>query len=331
MMAYIMSDDDDYGRNKVGSDDMARWQRFARFYIPGTEDALKGNAFQIPWGFGLGAFASGGAQLASLGFGSNSVKDVLVNTAMVGMDSFLPLPVSRINPLDKPAAWLMDSALPSAMRPFLEWTMNVDGLGREIYNNRPNRFGDAYTGGDNIPEAYKAAARMLYDTTNGAVDWSPNTLYFFANNYFSGPSRLATGVADIGLVTAGEKAFNPKTDTIFFSSFFGTPSNVDAREFASAEKKILDIQRRLDTLELYSPEKHAKYIEENPTHQFIVDSYNTKINQTLRDMRQEANVYRRMQELSPKERNEVVKSLVDVQNLLKRDILNMMDALGLEY
>jgi hypothetical protein len=331
IMAYIMSDDDDYGRNKVGSDDMARWQRFARFYIPGTEDALKGNAFQIPWGFGLGAFASGGAQLASLGFGSNSVKDVLVNTAMVGMDSFLPLPVSRINPLEKPAAWLMDSALPSAMRPFLEWTMNVDGLGREIYNNRPNRFGDAYTGGDNIPEAYKAAARMLYDTTNGAVDWSPNTLYFFANNYFSGPSRLATGAADIGLVAAGEKAFNPKTDTIFFSSFFGTPSNVDAREFASAEKKILDIQRRLDTLELYSPEKYAKYIEENPTHQFIVDSYNTKINQTLRDMRQEANVYRRMQELSPKERNEVVKSLVDVQNLLKRDILNMMDALGLEY
>jgi hypothetical protein len=331
MMAYTMSDDDDYGRNKVGSDDMARWQRFARFYIPGTEDALKGNALQIPWGFGLGAFASAGAQLASLGFGNNSISDVLINSAMVGMDSFLPLPVSRINPLDKPAAWLMDSALPSAMRPFLEWTMNVDGLGREIYNNRPNRFGDAYTGGDNIPEAYKAAARMLYDATDGAVDWSPNTLYFFANNYFSGPSRLATGAADIGLVTSGEKAFNPKTDTIFFSSFFGTPSNVDAREFADAEKKILDIQKRLKTLEAYSPEKYAKYVEENPTHQFIVDSYNTKINQTLRDMRQEANVYRRMQDLSPKERNEVVKSLVDVQNLLKRDILNMMDALGLEY
>jgi len=331
MMAYTMSDDDDYGRNKTGTDDMERWQRYARFYIPGTEDALKGNAIQIPWGFGLGAFASAGAQLASLGYGNNSVGDALINSAMAGMDSFLPLPVSQINPMDKPAAWLMDSALPSVMRPFLEWTMNVDGLGREIYNNRPNRFGDAYTGGDNIPETYKAAARMLYDATDGAVDWSPNTLYFFANNYFSGPSRLITGAADIGLATTGQKAFNPKTDTVFFSSFFGTPSNVDAREFADAERNILNIQRRLKTLEAYSPEKYAKYLEENPTHQFVVDSYNTKINQTLRDMRQEANVYRRMQELTPKERNEVVKSLVDVQNLLKRDILNMMDALGLEY
>jgi hypothetical protein len=329
-MAYMMADDDEYGRNKVATDDMNRWQRYARFYIPGTEEALKGNAIQIPWGFGLGAFASAGSQVAALFAGNNSVKDALTNVALVGMDSFLPLPVSKIDPFDKPAAWAMDSALPSIMRPFLEWTMNVDGLGREIYNNRSSRYGDAYTGGDNIPELYKSAARTLYDTTNGAVDWSPNTMYFFANSYVSGLARLAHGSVNIGMVSEAEKDFNPKTDTMLFDSFFGTPSNVDAREFAEAEQKILDIQKRLKTMEEYQPEQYAKYVEKNPMHPFIVESYNVKVNQVLRDLRKEANVYRRMPGLTPKERTDIVKNYVSMQNLVKRDILNTLEAYGLE-
>lgn len=330
MMAYMMADDDDYGRNKVATDDMDRWQRYARFYIPGTEEALKGNAIQIPWGFGLGAFASAGAQVASLGFGNNSVGDVLTNTMLVGMDSFLPLPVSKIDPFEKPAAWAMDSALPSILRPFLEWTMNVDGLGREIYNNRSSRYGDAYTGGDNIPELYKSAARTLYDATNGAVDWSPNTMYFFANHYIDGLARLGAGAMNISMVSAAEKDFNPKTDTMLFDSFFGTPSNVDAREFAEAEQKILNIQKRLKTMEEYQPEQYAKYVEKNPMHPYLVETYNVKVNQILRDLRKDANIYRRMPGLTPKERTDIVKNYVSMQNLIKRDILNTLEALGLE-
>ena len=330
MMAYMMADDDEYGRNKVATDDMNRWQRYARFYIPGTEEALKGNAIQIPWGFGLGAFASAGSQMAALFAGNNSVKDALTNTMLVGMDSFLPLPVSKIDPFDKPAAWAMDSALPSIMRPFLEWTMNVDGLGREIYNNRSSRYGDAYTGGDNIPELYKSAARTLYDTTNGAVDWSPNTMYFFANSYVSGLARLAHGSVNIGMVSTAEKDFNPKTDTMLFDSFFGTPSNVDAREFAEAEQKILNIQKRLKTMEEFRPDEYAKYVEKNPMHPFIVESYNVKVNQVLRDLRRDANIYRRMPELTPKERTDIVKNYVSMQNLVKRDILNTLEAYGME-
>lgn len=326
MMAYAMADDDDYGRNRVGTDDAARWSRYARFFIPGME-----NPVQIPWGFGLGAFAAAGAQFASVGFGKTSVSDAVMNTALIGMDSFLPLPVSRINPMEQPAAWLIDSALPSTMRPLVEWTMNMDGLGREIYNNRQSRFGDAYTGGDNIPEMYKAASRMLYDATNGSVDWSPNTLYFFANNYLDGVTRLGGGVANIGMVMAGQKEFSPKTDTILFDSFFGAPSNVDAREFSNAEKKILDIKKRLVTLENNNPAGYAKYVEDNPMHPYIVETYDKQVNQELRKLRQEANVYRRMQGLSPKDRNTMVKNLVSMQNFVKRDILNMMDAYGLNY
>ena len=331
IMAYMMADDDEYGRNKVATDDMNRWQRYARFYIPGTEDALKGNAFQIPWGFGLGAFASTGAQLAALAAGNNSVKDALTNTMLVGMDSFLPLPVSKISPMEHPAAWLMDSAMPSSLRPFLEWTMNLDGLGREIYNKRSSRYSDAYTGGDNIPELYKAAARTLYDVTNGGVDWSPNTMFFFANNYMDGIARLGAGAMNISMAATNDKDFNPKTDTMFFDSFFGTPSNVDAREFAKAEEKILDIKKKLDSMKEFRPDQYAKYVEKNPMHQFIVDSYNVKVNQVLRDLRRDANIYRRMPGLTPKERTDVVKNYVNIQNLVKRDILNTLEAYGLEY
>ena len=320
-MAYMLADDDDLGRNKVATDDSTRWSRYARFFIPGFETPL-----QLPWGFGLGAFAATGAQIASVGLGNTSVKDALTNTVLIGMDSFLPLPVSRINPLDQPAAWLMDSALPSALRPFLEWTMNVDGLGREIYNNRQSRFGDAYTGGDNIPELYKSAARNLYEITNGSVDWSPNTLYFFANNYLDGVTRLGHGAHNIALVAAGDKAFNPKTDTLVFDSFFGAPSNIDAREFSNVEKQILDIKKKLVTLEANHPEQYAKYVEDNPLHLAVVDVYDDQINQTLRNLREQANVYRRMQGLSPKERTEVVKNIVQAQNLVKRNLLDIFEA-----
>lgn len=330
LMAYIMADDDEYGRNKVATDDMNRWQRYARFYIPGTENALKGNAFQIPWGFGLGAFASAGAQFAALLTGNNSVKDALTNTMLVGMDSFLPLPVSKISPMEHPAAWLMDSAMPSALRPFLEWTMNVDGLGREIYNNRSTRYSDAYTGGDNIPELYKSAARTLYEITEGKVDWSPNTMFFFANNYMDGIARLGAGAMNISMVATNDKDFNLKTDTMLFDSFFGTPSNVDAREFAEAEQKILNIQKRLKTMEDNQPEMYAKYVEKNPMHPYLVETYNVKVNQILRDLRRDANIYRRMPGLTPKERTDIVKNYVSMQNLIKRDILNTLEALGLE-
>ena len=320
-MAYMLADDDDQGRNKVATDDAMRWSRYARFFIPGFETPL-----QLPWVFGLGAFAAAGAQMASIGMGNTSIKDALTNTVMIGMDSFLPIPVSRINPIEQPAAWLMDSALPSALRPFLEWTMNLDGLGREIYNNRQSRFGDAYTGGDNIPEMYKAAARMLYEASTGGIDVSPNTLYFFANNYLDGVSRLGAGAMNIGMVAAGEKEFNPKTDTLMFDSFFGAPSNIDAREFSNVEKQILNIQSRLKTLEANHPEQYVKYVEKNPMHPAVVDAYNQQVNQTLRDLREQANVYRRMQGLSPKERNELVKNVVQMQNLVKRNILDMFEA-----
>jgi hypothetical protein len=320
LMASMLAEDDDDGRNKVSIDDMARWTRYARFHIPGT-DVI----FQIPWGFGLGAFASAGAQIMAFGLGNNSIKDTFNNVKDVGMDAFLPLPVSRINMWENPAAWAMDSATPSLFRPFFEYAMNMDGLGREIYNNRQTRSGDAYTGGDSIPELYKDAAKMLANATNGAVDWSPNTMYFFANNYADGLTRLIHNSYNIGMVGTGQKEFNPKTDTLAFDSFFGAKSNFDAREFSKVENQIKDKERKLNMFK-NDPERYMEYVSENPFDQGVVDLYNKGVNGDLKEARALANKYRAMPGLTPKERKELLDNVKEQQNLIKRHLISVFRA-----
>jgi len=324
LLSMALSDDDDMGRNRTKTDDINRWARYARFHIPGLETPI-----QIPWGFGLGAFAAAGAQVAAMGTGQASIKEGFSNTLSVMMDSFLPLPVSRINMFDNFPAWLMDSALPSAARPLFEWQMNIDALGREIYNNRQTRVGDAYTGGDNIPELYKSAARALADVTNGAIDWSPNTLYFFANNYADGPMRLAQTGMNLSLLAAGEKAFNPKTDTVLFDSFFGSASNYDAKQFSAIEKQIKDMERKLKMFES-NPEQYAKYVEANPMDEYLVKMYNEGVNGRLKEYREEANAIRKMPDLSPKDRNDALKNIVQMQNFEKRHMIDAFEAFDIK-
>jgi hypothetical protein len=324
LLSMALSDDDDMGRNRTKTDDINRWARYARFHIPGLETPI-----QIPWGFGLGAFAAAGAQVAAMGTGQASIKEGFSNTLSVMMDSFLPLPVSRINMFDNFPAWLMDSALPSAARPLFEWQMNIDALGREIYNNRQTRVGDAYTGGDNIPELYKSAARALADVTNGAIDWSPNTLYFFANNYADGPMRLAQTGMNLSLLAAGEKAFNPKTDTVLFDSFFGSASNFDAKQFSAIEKQIKDMERKLKMFES-NPEQYAKYVEANPMDEYLVKMYNEGVNGRLKEYREEANAVRKMPDLSPKDRNDALKNIVQMQNFEKRHMIDAFEAFDIK-
>ena len=320
LMALSLAEEDDEGRNKVATDDLARWTRYARFHIPGT-DVI----FQVPWGFGLGAFASAGAQIMSFGLGNGSLKDVFNNVKDVGFDAFLPLPISRINMWENPAAWAMDSATPSFFRPFFEYAMNLDGLGREIYNNRQTRSGDAYTGGDSIPELYKDAAKMLANITNGAVDFSPNTMYFFANNYADGLTRLIHNSYNIGMVGTGQKEFNPKTDTLAFDMFFGAKSNFDAREFSKVENQIKDKERKLNMFK-NDPERYMEYIAANPFDQGIVDMYNKGVNGDLKKVRELANKYRAMPGLSPKERKELLDNVKEQQNLIKRHLISVFGA-----
>jgi hypothetical protein len=170
---------------------------------------------------------------------------------------------------------------------------------------------------------------MLFDVTTGGIDVSPNVMYFFANNYIDGVARLTSGVYNLGLVATANKEFNPKTDTLVFDSFFGSPSNFDARKFSEAEKEIKNMERRLKTLEK-DPENYLKYIEKNPEAQFIVDYYNEAVNGNLKDLRKMANDARSSRDLSIKDRTEMVREIVRMQNMVKLGILGNLEAAGFE-
>jgi len=324
MMALMLAGDDEQGRNKVATDDMARWTRYARFHIPGTDIII-----QIPWGYGLGAFASAGAQIAAISSGKASIGETFGNIVTTGMDSFLPLPVSRISPIDNFPAFAMDSVTPSMFRPFFEYVMNLDGLGREIYNNRQSKYGDAYTGGDNIPEMYKQVARALFDATNGATDISPNTMYFFASSYADGMAKMASSATNLGLSVSGQKEFDVKNDVAFVSSFIGSKSNIDAREFSSIEDQIKGLDKRINSLK-DRPDQLRQFMEANPAAYNAVQFYNSQINGALKNIRTQQNIVRASKELTIAERKEELERLKLLSNMVKHRLVETFEVLDIK-
>ena len=326
-IAFMMADDDDLGRNKVLTDDMALWTRNARFHIPGMEKPV-----QIPWGFGLGAFAAAGAQMAAIANGSQGLGGFFNSLVQLTLDSFLPIPVSRMSVKtteDIPAAAL-DSLIPSVLRPMLEFTMNKNGLGNQIYNDTNKRMGDAYLGGDNIPEWYKSAAKFMVELSNGAVDISPNSMYFFANSYADGPLRVIDTLTETGYVISGEKApdSNMLRKVPILGSFIGSAPNVDAREFASVESQILAMDAKLKMFKANNPEQYAKYVDANPTAIAVVSIYNGSVT-PLNNMRESANKLRALP-IPAKDKAELLKSNKDSQNLIKYRLVTLMKELDVK-
>jgi hypothetical protein len=320
-MSYMTADDDDMGRNSVATDDMSRWTRFARFHIP-----YKDTIIQIPWGFGLGGIAAMGAQMASLFNGNTRAGDLIANMFVIGMDSFLPLPVSRMNPIEKPLPFLIDSMTPSVGRPLVEYAMNVDALGRKIYNDRTSRLGDAYTGGDNIPEIYKDAA--IWWLSFSGYDVSPNSLYFFANNYADGVTRIVQNANNIRLWLGDKKDFNPKTDTMLLDSFIGTKANFDAREWSRVESDLEERSKYVKMLKDNHPAEYVEYISKNPLDQMLTKMYDHDVNGRLKKLREQANKWRVMEGLDPRTRTALVKNIVLQQNFEKRRLIDLYKAYG---
>jgi hypothetical protein len=328
IMSAMSSDDDELGRNSTLNDNMSQWTRFARFHFKNANG--DDTVVQAPWGFGLGALAATGAQLAAVLLGRQSVKDALGNVFQISLDSFIPLPVSRMSPADAPLNFFIDSIMPSVARPVVEFALNKNGLGQDIYNDANRRMGDAYTGGDKIPQMYKDMAIYFANESNGGIDISPNTLYFLSNSYADGFARVLEEAQGISDIASGQKGFNAKTDLPLIGSFFGAKSNVDSMEFTKVENVIKEKERRMKMFET-DPVQYAEYTAANPMDEYIVEAYNNSVNGKLKDLRAEANEYRRMQGLSQKDKAEILKVLTLEQNIVKRNMIDTFKAYGVEY
>lgn len=317
-LGLAFADDDEEGRNRVATDDMARWTRYARMPVLGKDTFL-----QIPWGFGIAAFGAWGAQVAAVAHGNSAPKDFAANGINIAFDSFIPLPKSNINVFDNFAGFLVDSVAPTAIRPFVEYAMNTDNLGNDIYNSRQSRYSDVFTGGTNIPEFYKNLAKDYYEMTGFEV--SPNTIYFWTSNYADALSRVATSVYDLRMFASGRREFRSVDDldkvVPFIDSFIGTKSNYDARQFSAVEKQIKEKEQRLNSIK-NRPDDYVDYVNKNPLDEEIVDSYNKQINQRLKALREEANYIRTTSELTPQEKRDMLKDNTRMQNMAKRDIID---------
>jgi len=214
------------------------------------------------------------------------------------------------------------------MRPYFEYLFNVNGIGQTINSASQRKFGDAFTGGDRIPEAWKDLSAWAYNSTGGVLNLSPNTMYFFANSYVDGYARLgelAYSWVDIG---AGDKNFNPKTDLPLLGSFFGAKSNVDARDFTAVEDKIKNLDERSKTLKKTSTEAYYKFISDNPTAELAVGVYYAQLG-SLNRIRKEANDIRVMP-ISLKDRQDMLRLNILRQNMVKRQMIEAFKAYGVE-
>ena len=329
MMAMMMAPDDEWKRNSVRTDNMQQWTRNARFHIPDSVGLGKDIVIQIPWGFGLGAFPSIGAQIGGMAHGQTSIKDGLGNiVGSILTDSFLPIPISKIPVSEQPLKWAFDSVVPSILRPISEYIMNTNGIGQAINSATMRRFGDAFTGGDRIPEVYKDFTKWLYNKTKGEWDISPNTAYFFTNSYVDGIARIGEMSYNWIDLSKGEKAFNPKTDLALLGSFFGAKSNVDAREFTSIQDKMKDLDTRLKTLNKTNRATAAEFRAEHPGVESAINVYNQQLAR-LDKIRKRANEIRTM-EIPPVDKQELLRLNVLQQNMLKHEIIERLKGYGVE-
>ena len=338
MLSMLGAPDDEWNRNNTKTDNMEQWTRFLRFHIPNEVSQKVGLGkdvvFQIPWGFGLGSFGAIGAQIAGMVHGNSSIKEGLGNIAgTILPDSFLPLPMSKIPITDSPLNWLVDSIAPTVFRPIVEFISNKNGIGQAINSATQRRMGDAFTGSDRIPEIYKDVAKWWFRATDGEGfmgvpgDVSPNTIYFFANSYLDGVSKLGEIGYNWANLDKGEREFNPKNDIPLFGSFFGAKTNVDSREYGKVEAKIKEIDQRLVTMKKDDPVQHALYVAKQPLYPSVVDVYQSKQGE-LNELRRKATEIRNLKGLTPKDRDQILKVITLQQNMLKHQMVEQFKVLG---
>jgi hypothetical protein len=327
-LAYAGAGEDDFGRNRVATDDMSRWMRDARFFIgPGVNDIIT-----VPWGFGMGAFAALGAQIASLGNSDTKFTEVLANMVPILMDSFLPLPVSRGSIIEKPSEFIIDSVAPAPLKPLVEFAMNYNSLGQEIYNNRQGPNGSVYTGADNVPKMFKDLSIALFKATG--FEFGPNEMYFFASAYIDALAKAGAAGWNMFTIGAGSERSTTerlKQDSLILSGFIGTRSDYDARMWNKIEKDLEKRKARLKELEESDVEMYYKHLADNPLDEFLVEQYKGDANGELKDLRGEATSIRRNTDYDYDTKRDLLEANRIQQSMLKMQLVDMYKAMGYEF
>jgi hypothetical protein len=77
------------------------------------------------------------------------------------------------------------------------------------------------------------------------------------------------------------------------------------------------------------PERYVKYMEANPFDELLVDSYNKDI-ADLNDLRKQTKEIRLNDNMSPKDKQDIIKVLNFQQNIIKRNLIEKYKAYEVE-
>ena len=311
--------------NKTLGDDLSRWTRYARFDISGIT-GNKNDVIQLPWGFGIGGIPAIGAQIAGLiSSRENPPINIIGNIVNIALDSFAPLPISRMDPTENAPMWFFDSIVPSSVRPVFEYVVNKNAFGSPIYTQQARaRYGTVNQGKDNTPDMYKDLALSVANATGGEFTIDPNVLYFFSNNYIDGFATTAQNLYSLSLSLRGQKEFELKSDTILFGSFISKYSELDQRAYNRARNQIEQLDRKMNLFEKTDIDKYYDMVAKYPTAEGIIEQYNL-MNAELSKLNQEATIIRNMANISRKERKFLLDDIKEQQLIYKRQIAHMID------
>jgi hypothetical protein len=300
LLTRELSDDDEEGRNRVQEDDGDRSVRRLRIYIPGME-----NPIQIPWSYGIGGFAAVGYQAAKAASGSQTWLEYANNAQKILRESFLPLPVSQINPLKSAknfASFLVDSILPSTLRPIGQTAFNMNSLEMPIFREGPSRYAQAYVTGRDIPDWIEDFTKDMYRKYE--VDLSPRFVHHILSNYVSGLSGVMSDVDGLIRTAKGDKELTAK-DIPGLKGFIGTEASKDNKRFEEFSTEMKRIENAVNTFKKRDPESYAQYLEKHPDHESAVKYYNLSVKNRLDPLYKESNFIRSPKSgLNEKERKE---------------------------
>jgi len=335
LMHAMAGDDDDLdqeGRNKIATDDSRRWTRNARIYLGYDTNTHKNIMGNIPWGFGPNAFMAFGAQIAAYTSGEGvELKDFAVNTLHIAMDSYLPIPTTGINPVENTTAFIVDLVMPSLAKPFVEFAMNKNALDMEIYKTN-TKYSQTFIASDIVPKYFKDASETFFDVTNGKVELSPDQIYFYANNFADGITKIAETLYGGIAVLKGEKYFDFEKDTLILDSFLSTTSNLDARRYDVLSNTIERKSKVYEDMKLRNPMQAYTYSTiTNPYLEAKIKVLNHFNNNALKPLQTGARQIRNNNYLTSKEKADYLYINRLEQNHVKKgvyDTIKSLDDLG---
>lgn len=288
----LAGDGEEPPENEVATDKKELWTRNMRLPLNwlGMEN-VKDKFFNIPWGFGMGAFAAFGSQVAAVIAGDQTGKEFVGNTVSIGLDNYVPLPIARYNPFDHPIAWMLDSIAPSPLRGFVEYGLNVSGVGSPVYRDYYNKYGPTMVSNANTPESYKDLANFISDHSNNRFILEPNELKFWTTMYLDGIANLFSSAYDmVGNRVRQDRDFDPKQDLPFVGSFVSNKINTAASNYYDTAEKLKAFQRGYDAA-INSPDEkdRDRFLAEFPNSPAIVSIFK-KQDQGLKKLQEPINI-----------------------------------------